>query len=83
MDPVSAFETDTMIKIHKEGRLIVAICILILVALIALSARFFPYQVNYIISLFSLVLVILVLRFFRVPQRRPFLDEKTIVAPAD
>ena len=48
-----------------------------------LSALFLPYQVNYLISLFSLVVLILVLRFFRVPRRRPFLDEKTIIAPAD
>lgn len=72
-----------MIKIHREGRIIVAVTLLIILLLVVLSALFLPYQVNYIISLFSLVLLILVLRFFRVPQRRPFLDEKTIVAPAD
>jgi phosphatidylserine decarboxylase len=83
MDPVSAFNTDTMIKIHKEGRLIVAICVLILVALIALSARFFPYQVNYLTAIFSGVVLVLVLRFFRVPQRRPFKDERSILAPSD
>lgn len=83
MDPVSAFETDTMIKIHKEGRLIVAICVLILVALITLSARFFPYQVNYLSAIFSGVVLVLILRFFRVPRRPAFKDERTILAPSD
>jgi len=72
-----------MIKIHKEGRLIVALTILILVALIALSARFFPYQVNYITAIVSGIILVLVLRFFRVPHRRMFKDEKTILAPSD
>ncbi|MEN8202013.1 MAG: phosphatidylserine decarboxylase family protein [Bacteroidota bacterium] len=72
-----------MIKIHKEGRLIVALTILILLTLIALSARFFPYQVNYLTALFSGVILVLVLRFFRVPGRRMFKDEKTILAPSD
>ena len=72
-----------MIKIHREGRIIVAVTILVLLVLVVLSALFLPYQVNYLISLLSLVALILVMRFFRVPQRRPFLDEKTITAPAD
>jgi phosphatidylserine decarboxylase len=72
-----------MIRIHREGRGIVTVTILVLLALVVLSALFLPYQVNYLISLLSLVVLILVMRFFRVPQRRPFLDEKTITAPAD
>ena len=72
-----------MIRIHREGRGIVTVTILVLLALVVLSALFLPYQVNYLISLLSLVVLILVMRFFRVPQRRSFLDEKTITAPAD
>ena len=45
-----------------------------------LSARYMPYQVNYLTSFISLVVLVLVLRFFRVPRRRPFLDDKTITA---
>jgi len=37
-----------MIKIHKEGRLIVAITMVVLLALIAGSARLFPVGVNYV-----------------------------------
>ncbi len=72
-----------MIKIHREGRWIVLITIFILLTLVVLSALFLPYQVNYLTSTISLVVLILVLRFFRVPTRRPFLHEKTITAPAD
>ncbi|MEN8230147.1 MAG: phosphatidylserine decarboxylase family protein [Bacteroidota bacterium] len=72
-----------MIKIHREGRVIVAITVVILLALVVLSAQFMPYQVNYLTALFSGVVLVMVLRFFRVPHRRPFLDEKTITAPAD
>ncbi len=72
-----------MIRIHREGRVIVAITILGLLGLAVLSVRFLPYQVNYITSVVSLLVLVLILRFFRVPRRRPFLDEKTITAPAD
>ncbi len=72
-----------MIKIHREGRWIVLITITFLLALVVLSALFLPYQVNYLVSALSLVVLILVLRFFRVPVRRPFLDDRTITAPSD
>ena len=76
-------KSDAMTKIHREGRIIVATTILILLVLVVLAALFLPYRVNYGTSVFSLIILVLVLRFFRVPQRRPFLDEKTITAPAD
>lgn len=72
-----------MIKIHREGRWIVLITLVLLLALVALTALFLPYQVNYLVTGLSLVVLILVLRFFRVPTRRPFLDENSITAPAD
>ncbi len=72
-----------MIRLHREGRVIVAIIVLGLLGLVALSARFLPYLVNYITSVASLLVLILIFRFFRIPRRRPFLDEKTITAPAD
>ena len=72
-----------MIKIHKEGRFIVSITSFILVVLVVASARFLPYQVNYLSTAFSVVILIGVLRFFRVPNRRLVKDEKTILAPSD
>ncbi len=71
-----------MIKIHREGRWIVLIAFLFLLALIVLSYLFLPYQLNYLVSVVSLLVMILVFRFFRVPSRRPFLEDKTIVSPA-
>ena len=72
-----------MIRIHREGRIVVAITILGLLGLVVLSVTFLPYQVNYVTSVASLLILVIILRFFRVPRRRPFLDEKTITAPAD
>ena len=72
-----------MIKIHREGRLILLITFLFLLALVILSYLFLPYQVNYMVAVVSLLVMILVFRFFRVPSRRPFKDDRTIVAPAD
>jgi len=72
-----------MIKIHREGRWIVLITITLLLALVILTALFLPYQINYLSSAISLLVLILVLRFFRVPTRRPFLDDRTITAPSD
>lgn len=72
-----------MIRIHREGRWIVAITIALLLGLVILSGKFLPYQVNYLISGIALVVLVLVMRFFRVPHRRPFLDERTITAPSD
>lgn len=72
-----------MIRIHREGRWIVALTILLLLVLVILSGYFLPYQANYAVSLFALAVLVLVIRFFRVPRRRPFLDERIITAPSD
>ncbi len=72
-----------MIKIHREGRWIVALTILFLLALVFLSGKYLPYQANYLISLLALVVLVLLLRFFRIPKRMPFLDEGSITAPSD
>jgi phosphatidylserine decarboxylase len=72
-----------MIKIHREGRWIVVITIFLLLTLIVLSALFLPYQVNYLSAVIALAVLILVLRFFRVPARRALLHDRTITAPAD
>ena len=72
-----------MIKIHREGRWIVLFTITLLLALVILTALFLPYQLNYLSSAISLLVLILVLRFFRVPARRPFRDDRSITAPSD
>jgi phosphatidylserine decarboxylase len=72
-----------MIKIHREGRLIIAATTLVLVAIGIAVALALPGEASYITSALALLVLILMLRFFRVPRRRPFLDQKSIVAPAD
>jgi phosphatidylserine decarboxylase len=72
-----------MIKIHREGRWIVTITSLLLLTLVVLTSIFLPFQLNYLSAALSLLILILVLRFFRVPARRPYLDEFVITAPAD
>ena len=72
-----------MIRLHREGRWIILFTILIVLLILILSALFLSLWINYLLNLGALVLLILVLRFFRKPSRRPFVDEKTIVAPAD
>ena len=72
-----------MIRIHKEGRLIVAIALLLGLALISIAALWLPAWMQTPLVILALALVILVLRFFRNPKRRYFKDEKTIVAPSD
>ena len=72
-----------MIRVHREGRWIVSLTIVLLLALVIISGRFLPYQANYLISVIALVVLVLVLRFFRVPRRTPFLEERTITAPSD
>ena len=72
-----------MIRIHREGRWIVLITVVLLLALVVLSSMYLPYQVNYLSSALSLLVLILVLRFFRVPSRRPYVDDLAISAPAD
>jgi len=72
-----------MIKIHREGRWIVLITIVLLLAVVILAGMFLPNQVNYLLAIIAMVVLVMVLRFFRVPRRRPFLDEGTISAPCD
>ena len=72
-----------MIRIHREGKWIVAITVVLLLVLTALAARYLPYYINYPAAILSMVIIVLVLRFFRNPRRRPFLEDKTITAPSD
>ena len=59
-----------MIRIHREGRLIVSITLLLGLALVAVSALWLPpVPGNHWQSIISLVVLILVLRFFRVPDQ--------------
>jgi len=72
-----------MVKIHREGRIIIAFTVAFLIALGAVAALTLPSWATTFTSAFSLTVLVLMLRFFRVPRRQPFVDDQSIVAPAD
>tara|TARA_B110000116_G_C16665872_1_gene503937 strand:- start:343 stop:993 length:651 start_codon:yes stop_codon:yes gene_type:complete len=69
---------------HKEGHLII-LYTFIIVALAAVFADYFIENstLKLIIHLTSLVVLILVLQFFRNPKRKIILDSKKILSPVD
>jgi len=72
-----------MIRIHKEGRTIVIFSAIILAGLNILLIFFLDYPAFYLVSFVSVILLVFVIRFFRVPVRRLIQDDRLIVAPAD
>lgn len=74
-----------MLKIHKEGRVILSIIILIL-AVIDLSVILLlkPCAIILIsLVIITILLLVFFLRFFRVPNRKLVYDEKFLFSPAD
>ncbi len=72
-------------RIHKEGYATIALTIVVLLAL-NLLAGFFLSEIHLLRQLLfvvSIVLFLLVLQFFRHPQRKITRNEKQIIAPAD
>jgi len=71
-------------RIHKEGYKIIRWCFFILLVLniivVLLSVK--PVY-SWIIAVLSLILLFLVIRFFRVPSRNTPLDVLNILSPAD
>jgi len=72
-------------KLHKEGLKIIPAAFLILAAI---NAAFYLFLKDFLIFYFliaatSLVLAVLVLHFFRVPNRTANVNENHILAPAD
>lgn len=72
-----------MMKIHKEGYPIIALAFFTLLA-IDLACYFIFGKIGLFISLFtSIIGLVFLLRFFRVPNRNPELNSSGIYAPAD
>ncbi len=70
--------------LHKEGNLIIAMTCMILIALLLIFFFFLPDWAFYLISFISLVVLGLVVQFFRNPVRNiPKVDEQLLYAPAD
>ena len=72
--------------IHKEGfhTIIFTVCVL---AVINLATNYFTTRdhrlIQMILFIISLFLIIIVLQFFRSPNRKIILNEKNIISPAD
>jgi phosphatidylserine decarboxylase len=72
-------------KIHKEGykSLVLVITLLLLVNITLLVYLPVNQYFAVILLLFSLVICLFLLWFFRVPSRVPVIDDKKIISPAD
>ncbi len=70
-------------KFHREGRTIILVTIILMVILNLIVVYSLPIFYTFLILPVSLVMLILVLQFFRVPTRAVTLTENVVVAPAD
>ena len=72
-------------SIHKEGRVLLVILFILLLAINFLIHRLFPAQndLHWILGIGSAIVFVLVLQFFRNPVIKIFNDEKHVLAPAD
>lgn len=70
---------------HKEGFKIIAVASLLLVAILLLSDKFIVEVVwlRVVVQLMALFLFVMILQFFRNPNRSIAPNEHTIVAPVD
>ncbi len=73
-----------MIRLHKEGTMTITITCVILAIINTLGYFFAPDWLLILLSVISLVLLVLVLQFFRNPERNiPKMDNDIVYAPAD
>ncbi len=71
-------------RLHREGNVIIALTCLILGAIMLLVFFFLPDWAFYIFIPISLIILGLVVQFFRNPERKiPTVDERLVFAPAD
>ncbi len=71
--------------IHREGYKSIVIATLIFVAINALTSLLFPYLIWLCVIIFfsTLGLLIFLISFFRIPNRKLTIIERAVVAPAD
>jgi len=72
--------------IHKEGYKIIAWSIILFGAINLLSFYIFSFytpSISWIVFIVTALLLILIISFFRIPNRTYTIDENAIVAPAD
>jgi len=72
-----------MIRIHREGIIIVSIISLMIAMIAIVTSYFFPPWLYIISLLFLTVILVLVFRFFRIPRRIMKIERGAVMAPAD
>ena len=72
-------------KIHKEGYKSIVGTAIFAIAVVAVGGYFYPHQTIYHYLGYAglLILFIIVVRFFRMPYREFYLDNETVLCPAD
>lgn len=71
-------------KIHKEGKKIIPVAMLIILALdLLIWLLLKQFLISYILIAASVIQAGLVVYFFRVPERKTGLNTKHVIAPAD
>ena len=68
---------------HKEGRKIILITVIISVALLLVSDVFDNFWISKFIQVLAIVILILVLQFFRNPTREVENSDNHVIAPVD
>lgn len=77
-------ETQHMLRLHKEGTPTIVLTSIIILILNTVASLYAPDWVGILTTIVSLVLLVLVLQFFRNPVRKiPQLDESLVYCPAD
>jgi len=71
--------------IHKEGYTSIALCVLFIFVLNALIQFYYPqaHTLKWFIYIFSALLFLIILQFFRHPHFKISTDEKNVLCPAD
>ncbi|MFN8437319.1 MAG: phosphatidylserine decarboxylase family protein [Cytophagales bacterium] len=69
--------------LHKEGNMTISLAIVVLGLLNFLSFTFFPELAQNIILGISILIMVVILQFFRNPSRNTVVNPKHIIAPAD
>lgn len=83
---ISILKINILMKIHKEGKgsILIGVCTFIMINILSyelISPRFWFLQL--IIFIVTLILITLVISFFRIPSRVLIQDDNLVLAPCD
>ena len=69
---------------HKEGHNIIAISFILIALVNVISRNFIDNStINYSIGIITIVILVLILQFFRNPKRVAIIDDNIISSPVD